>query len=198
MHIHRRDRGISLTKKTFVAPARIWVWRKAQSLACHTLSHPPTRRLILIVLNLAFQTEFYCNSNRIITASARLLRLSAGDTQSAGSQHSFGLIMCPGFHCPSPAVFTLLPLFEIKFLFTNPVYTIAQHGLQNEGHAEMPDFPASISSLCQNHEKSVIQVLLYYFFFCCLIAGGLMVFSVILMVSSFKADDDTDDSVSAG
>jgi len=74
---------------------------------------------------------------------------------------------------------------------------MAQHGLQNEGHAEMPDFPVSISPLCQNHEKSVIQVLLYSFFFCCLIAGGLMVFSVISMVSSFE-DDDTADSVSAG
>ena len=77
---------------------------------------------------------------------------------------------------------------------------MAQHGLQNEGHAAMPDFPVSlsVSSLCQSQEKSVIQVLLYSFFFCCLIAGGLMVFSVISTVFSFEADDDTDDSVSAG
>ena len=62
----------------------------------------------------------------------------------------------------------------------------------------MPDFPASVSSSCLCHGKSVIQTLLYSFIFCRLMAGGWMVFSAVSRVSLFEADDDTDKSVSAG
>ena len=65
----------------------------------------------------------------------------------------------------------LLPLFKINFLFTTPVSTLAQHSLQNEGHAEMPDPPGPVSVLSSYlcHRKSVIQAL-YSFLFCHTIA----------------------------
>ena len=50
-----------------------------------------------------------------------------------------------------------LPLFKINFLFPTPVSTLAQHGLQNEGHAEMPDPPVPVSPSCLCHRKSVIK-----------------------------------------
>ena len=99
--------------------------------------------------------------------------------------------MCPGFCCPHsspptltatptpPAVVTLLPPFERTFLFTTLVYTLAQHSLQNEGHAWMLGFPVSMSSSCLHHRNSVLQALLYSCSFCHLMAGGLMVFSAV-------------------
>ena len=93
----------------------------------------------------------------------------------------------------------LLPLFEIRFLFTSLVCILAQHGLQNKGHAETPDFPVATSSSRLCHGKSVMQALLYRFIFCHLInRWGLMFFSAIPMVSLLEADDDTHRSVSAG
>ena len=38
---------------------------------------------------------------------------------------------------------------------------MAQHGRQNEGHIETPDFPVLMLSLRLCHGKSVIQVLLH-------------------------------------
>ena len=68
------------------------------------------------------------------------------------SQHYLGLIICLGNHCypppnipPTPITeVTLLPFVKIKFLFITSVSTLAQHSLQNEGHAEKPDFPVSV------------------------------------------------------
>ena len=98
----------------------------------------------------------------------------------------------PPFPSPPPAVVTPLPPFERTFLFTALVYTLAQHSLQNEGHAWTLGFPVSRSSSCLHHRNSVLQALLYSFSFCHLIAGGLMVFSAIQCFCLFEADDDTD------
>ena len=87
----------------------------------------------------------------------------------------------------------------MTFLFTTSVSTLA-HMVCKMSHAEIADFPVSVSSSCLCHGKSVIQALLYSFIFCRLIliiAGGLMVFSAVSSVSSFEAYDDTDDSVGA-
>ena len=88
-------------------------------------------------------------------------------------------------------------LFKINFLFTTPVCTLAQHSVQNEGHAEMPDPPVSVSSSYLYHRESVIQALLYSFLFCHS-SGGLMVFSAISVVALFEADDDTNNAVDVG
>ena len=40
----------------------------------------------------------------------------------------------------------LLPVFKIKLLLATLVSTLAQHSLQKEGNAEMPDFPVSVLS----------------------------------------------------
>ena len=133
-------------------------------------------------------------------ASARLLRLSAHTsgnnktilvpTFSQPVQSTLlGLLMCP---LPLPNktcyIVMLLPLFKINFGVHHSSLHLAQHGLQNEGHADTPDMSVSMSSSCLCHRK-VTQGLLYYFIFCCLIAGGLMVFSVVSRVSSFEEDD---------
>ena len=57
--------------------------------------------------------------------------------------------------------YQLLPLFNLTHVFCLPLKTLAQGGLQNEGHAETPDFPVSMSSSCLCPGKSVIQALLY-------------------------------------
>ena len=41
--------------------------------------------------------------------------------------------------------YLLLPLVKINLLFPIPVSTLAQNCLQNEGHAEMPDFLSSVN-----------------------------------------------------
>ena len=87
--------------------------------------------------------------------------------------------------------YQLLPLFNLTHIFCSPLKTLAQGGLQNEGHAETPDFPVSTSSSCLCPGKSVIQALLYSFIFCRWIAGGCDAFPS----PSFEADDDTDETI---
>ena len=69
---------------------------------------------------------------------------------------------------------------------------LAQHSLQNEGYAEMPDPPMSVSSsyLCHRKCHQILSLLSLNSS-----AGGLMFFSAVSMVSLIEADDDTNDSV---
>ena len=72
---------------------------------------------------------------------------------------------------------------------------LAQHSLQNEGYAEMPDPPMSVSSsyLCHRKCHQILSLLSLNSS-----AGGLLVFSAISIVSLFEVDDDTNNSVGVG
>ena len=77
----------------------------------------------------------------------------------------------------------------LKYNFcTLPVSTLAQHGLQNKGNTEMPGFAVSVPWKICHLAKCTCTHLSS--------AAVLMVFSAISMVSSFKADNDTDNSIS--
>ena len=119
------------------------------------------------------------------------------------SQHYLGFIMGPG--PPTPPLPSTAHNTGHASTFRNDIsvhihnFSLhpGSHGLQNESHAEIADFPVSLSSSCLCHAKSVIQALLYSFIFCRLIlitAGGLMVFSAISRFCfplNFEANNDT-------
>ena len=94
--------------------------------------------------------------------------------------------------------------FKNKCLFSTPVSTLAQHGLQNEGHAETSDLLVSMLSSCLGYGNSPPNVVvLLYLLLNTIIAGDLMVHSAVSRVSRLKHMilinyDDTDNSVSAG
>ena len=134
----------------------------------HTHTHTHTHSVLVTCMYTHVGVQKKCNRDGRKVGCKR--RKTESEIGCREGRQNLKLVVEPLLDCwdygyPQRWHFFLFLGFKIKFLFTTPVSTLAQYGLQNKGNAEMPDLPVSVSSSCLCHGKYVIQVLLYSFIF---------------------------------